>query len=97
MAVNKTDETKPVWQEIDTDTLPAEVAEAYDAYKDAYRVTKALRETFETKARDVVELPDGKRLAIAYNFGKLSFAAVDGEPAKAKRKNVVALSSFRAA
>lgn len=75
----KSSTSTAVWSTIDTASLPADISSAYRAYKDAYAVMKAAREAFELALRSAVPQPSGKRLAIAYNFGKLSVAIVDDD------------------
>lgn len=77
---------KATWHEIDPATLQPAVAKAYLSYKGSYVAMKAEREAFEALMRKSVELPKGKRLAVAYNFGKLSVASVDDTPRKASSK-----------
>lgn len=84
------------WQTIDPSTLPAPIAKQYENYKSAYREMKAEREAFETAMRDLAPAPQGKRLIFGYNFGKLSVALVDAEPAKADAKGTLSLSTFLA-
>lgn len=74
-----------VWSEINPDTLPAEIGQAYALYKEMYREMKAQRTQFETMLSDAATLPEGKRVIFGYNFGKLSVAIVDDDrkPAKA--------------
>ena len=73
------------WIELNSDTLPQAIGEAYAAYKDMYRAMKAQRTAFETMLAQAANVPEGKRLVFGYNFGKLSVAIVDDErkPAKA--------------
>ena len=74
-----------VWSEINPDTLPQEIAQAYALYKEMYRAMKAQRTEFETMLSAQASLPEGKRVIFGYNFGKLSVAIVDDDrkPAKA--------------
>lgn len=78
-----------VWQEIDPATLSAEAAKRYKAYKEAYAFMKECRGEFEAHMNEQAAsaLPEGKRLAFGYNFGKLSVAVVDDDkPAKRETK-----------
>lgn len=84
------------WQTIDPDTLPVEIYNAYSAYKAAYADMKAVRVKFEQMMAKQVAAPSGKRLVFGYNFGKLSVALVDAEPAKADAKGTLSLSAFLA-
>lgn len=77
---------KATWHEIDPSTLQPAVAKLYLAYKSQYATMKKARDDFEASMRGAVELPAGKRLAVAYNFGKLSVASVDDTPRKASSK-----------
>jgi hypothetical protein len=61
---------------------------AYEAYKAQYAKAAELREVFEKMVNDTVALPEGKRMAISYRFGKISMAVADVEPAKVSRKAV---------
>ena len=74
-----------VWSEINPDTLPIEIAQAYALYKEMYREMKAQRTQFETMLSNAASVPEGKRIVFGYNFGKLSVAIVDDDrkPAKA--------------
>lgn len=74
------------WTEINPASLPADVLETYEAYKEAYRQMKKLREGFEQHMNEAVNPPAGKRVVCGYNFGKLSIALADDErkPAKAQ-------------
>lgn len=79
-------EVKATWHEIDPATLQPAVGKLYNAYKAQYATMKKAREDFEAAMKGAVELPKGKRLAVAYNFGKLSVASVDDTPRKASSK-----------
>lgn len=85
------------WQTIDPATLSIPQQKQYDRYREAYREMKAEREAFEQSVRTDAKLPTGKRLAIGYNFGKLSFAIVDDDAKPAPTKGSVSLSTFLAA
>ena len=77
--------TDAVWSEINPDTLPSAIGEAYALYKEMYREMKAQRTAFETMLANAASVPEGKRVVFGYNFGKLSVAIVDDDrkPAKA--------------
>ncbi len=81
---------KASWQTVNVDTLPTTIRDAYDGYKSAYATMKAERDTFETLLRKALadHTPKGKRIAIAYNFGKLSVAIVDDEVRRAPAKSI---------
>jgi hypothetical protein len=87
------DIAKDAWKEINTETLPAPIKAAYGAYKAQYAKAAELREVFEKMVNDTVALPEGKRMAISYRFGKISMAVADVEPAKVSRK-AVTLAAF---
>lgn len=86
-------DTSANWQVIDTSTLDIRTQEKYNEYKNQYRQMKEARGAFEDCLRDKVQLPSGKRLAIAYNFGKLSVAVVDAA-AKPAAKGSVSLADI---
>ena len=84
------------WQVVNVDSLPTTIREHYDAYKAAYAAMKAARETFEVSMRTALmsATPKGKRLAIAYNFGKLSVAMVDDDRKPAATSKSISLSDL---
>lgn len=84
------------WVEINVSSLQPEQAQAYEAYKAKYREMKVCREAFESIMQTGV--PDGSRMILGYNFGKLSAAIVpdDRKPAKAKA-STQSLAEFLAA
>lgn len=84
------------WQTIDSATLSTPIQKQYARYKEAYREMKAERDAFETALREQAALPTGKKLAIGYNFGKLSFAVVDDDAKPATAKGATSLSAFLA-
>ena len=74
------------WKTVDVTTLPAIVQEDYRQYKAAYAAAKAKREVFENALRKSKARP-GQRMAVNYNFGKLSIAwtaATDAPPRTSK-------------
>lgn len=79
-----------VWQTIDPATLSAPQRKQYDRYKESYREMKAERDAFEESVRSEANMPAGKKLAIGYNFGKLSFAIADddGKPATSAKPSL---------
>ena len=81
---------KANWQNVNVETLPTSIRDAYDAYKTAYAEMKAERDIFETLLRKALadHTPKGKRLAIAYNFGKLSVAIVDDDAKRPSAKSI---------
>lgn len=89
-----TTETKPVWHEIDPDTLNDKVKGLYASYKEAYEQAKAARETFESALRKTVDLGKGRRLAVAYNFGKLSVANVEETEKRTTGKKASSLGAI---
>jgi hypothetical protein len=89
---------KENWEKIDTSKLPANVREAFDASKEAYKAHKAeakalpsfgeyeaARELFEGAMQELFapKLPEGKELKFGYNFGGLSIAIGDKPTKKA--------------
>lgn len=86
-------DVKATWHEIDPATLQPAVAKAYQAYKASYAEMKKSREAFEALMRSSVELPKGQRLAVAYNFGKLSVASVEDTERKTAGKKAVSLAN----
>ena len=76
------------WHEIDPASLKKGTGEEYAAYKAAFQQTKALRQKFEASLRSDCPMPEGRKLAIAYNFGKLSVA---NAPADGKKPSSKAL------
>lgn len=81
------------WVDIDPASLSAEQRNAYEAYKAKYREAKALRQAFEDTVQELA--PHGKRIAVNYNFGKLSFAVAEQEARKVA-KGTISLSAFMA-
>lgn len=84
---------KANWQNVNIETLPSSIRDAYDSYKKTYKAMKDERDTFETALRSYLApvTSKGKRIAIAYNFGKLSIAVVDDTtkaPSTAKAINL---------
>lgn len=91
-------QTNAVWNEIDPATLNGDAATLYQQYKEAYRIAKAMRVRFEEEMNELAGLPEGKKLAFGYNFGKLSVAIVDDErKATSKTKSPQSLGQFLAA
>lgn len=89
-------DTSANWQVVNVETLPTAIRDAYDAYKTAYAEMKAERDTFETLMRKALAdaTPKGKRLAIAYNFGKLSVAMVDDDRKASASPKSISLSDL---
>lgn len=87
---------KANWQVVNIDTLPTDIREAYDSYKEAYKAMKEERDNFEAAMRAALasHTPKGKRLAIAYNFGKLSVAMVDDDRKPAATSKSISLSDL---
>jgi hypothetical protein len=85
---------KANWMMIDPSTLPAIIQEDYRQYKDAYAVAKRQREVFENALRKAVAAPQGQRLAVNYNFGKLSVAFVTDDAKPASGKGAVSFASL---
>lgn len=74
------------WKEVDPQTLPGEIAEAFAAMKKAYKVYQAGKVLFEDKMQEAFagELREGQELKFGYNFGKLSIAVGPVREKKAK-------------
>lgn len=85
---------KANWLTIDPTTLPAIIQEDYRQYKDAYAAAKAKREVFENALRKAVKAPAGQRLAVNYNFGKLSVAFVPDDTAPRSAKGSVSFATL---
>lgn len=84
------------WSVINTETLPADISAAYKSYKSAYAAMKDARDEFEIALRTALRpsTPKGKRLAIAYNFGKLSVAIVDDDRKSTSAKSAISLADL---
>jgi hypothetical protein len=91
-----THKVKADWLTIDPASLAPKQAELYLQYKACYKAMKQARELFESAMQEGV--PEGERMILGYNFGKLSVAIVpdDRKPAQAA-KGVVSLAAFLAA
>lgn len=87
-------DTKPNWLSLDPTTLPEIIQEDYRLYKAQYALAKQARETFEAALRKAVSALAGQRLAVNYNFGKLSVAFVPDE-ARAAPKGTVSFATLR--
>lgn len=85
-------DTTANWREIDPSTLQPAVAKAYTAYKAHYTAGKALKAAFEAELQSAAGLPATHRLAVAYNFGKLSIAVVAAEERKTAGKGATSLA-----
>lgn len=92
--MTKTTKTDAVWQNIDTETLPTTIGDAYRAYKDAYKDMKEARSEFEGRITKAIDPAKGKRVIFGYNFGKLSVAVVDDDKPRAKPSFSVSLSAL---
>lgn len=88
-------ESNAQWVTIDPASLPQEQLRAYDAYKVKYREMKEAREAFETMMQ--LGVPEGSRMILGYNFGKLSAAIVPDDRKPAKSKVTASLQDFLAA
>lgn len=82
------------WQTIDPATLSVPLQKQYARYKDAYREMKAERDAFEAAMREAAPTPQGMKLAIGYNFGKLSVALAPDDAKPATAKGTLSLSDF---
>jgi hypothetical protein len=85
---------KANWLTIDPSTLPAIIQEDYRQYKAQYAIAKQARETFENALRKAVAAPAGQRLAVNYNFGKLSVAFVADDAKATTSKGSVSFASL---
>lgn len=80
-------DTKLEWKEIDPATLPKAAQNAYATYKADAKQARESKERFEEMVRAAVEVPEGRKLVFAHNFGKLSAAlAIDDDKPKASSK-----------
>ena len=89
-------DTTANWQVVNVDTLPTDIRDAYDFYKEEYKAMKEARDVFEAALRKALadHTPKGKRIAIAYNFGKLSVAVVDDNAKPAASSKAVSLADI---
>jgi hypothetical protein len=71
---SETSQSKLAWEELNPATLPKELRQAYEAYREAYQTAKALREKFAGLMEANVTCPTGTELVLGYRFGKLSYA-----------------------
>lgn len=85
---------KEAWVTIDPETLNPKQKKAYDAYKEDYKVMKEGRQAFEDEMQ--IGLPQGKRLAFGYNFGKLAIAVVDDDGTVKAKKGPLSYTDFLA-
>ena len=95
-------DTTANWQNIDVETLSADMQAAYATYKDASRKAAELRAAFEAMVNESAGLPQGQKLVFGYRFGKLSAAVVEdtakpkaGSPAKLSLKDYLAREAGR--
>lgn len=76
------------WQTVDVDTLPRDLRQLYDAYKDAARIAAERRTAFEDAIcgplAKMLSARPGQDVAFAYRFGQLSVALTDKHIPKAK-------------
>lgn len=82
------------WQTIDPATLSVPIQKQYERYKAAYREMKLERDAFEQAMRDAAPIPQGMKLAIGYNFGKLSVALAPDDAKPTSAKGTLSLSDF---
>lgn len=88
-----TDAVKPNWKTMDVATLGAKAEALWQAKRDADKMARTAREAFETHVLGLVTIPEGKRLAMAYNFGKFSVALVaDDGKARASKPSATPLT-----
>lgn len=77
--------TDVTWKQVDVTTLSAPAQKLWSELKAKQAEARIAREAFEVALIATVagELPQGKRLAFGYKFGKLSIAVVaDDKKAK---------------
>lgn len=83
-----------VWHEIDTGSLQGEQLKAWQTYKAQYAAAAKTREHFEALLRKEAQLPEGRRLVVGYNFGKLSVSnLVDDGAGNKSSKRAVSLAA----
>lgn len=76
---------KDGWLTLDVATdMSAECAEAYAAYKAAYKVAQAAKARYES-AMTAEVAPQGKALVFGYNFGVASIKIVDASERQERR------------
>lgn len=75
-----------VWKQVDVAGLGADAVKLWEAKRKADAAAKVEREAFETHVRGLVaaNVPQGKRLAMGYRFGKFSVALVEDDKPAAK-------------
>jgi hypothetical protein len=78
-------EEKREYLPVDVESFPAEILEAYNAYRALRTQAAQARELFETAMSEVlpqvVEVPEGKEINYWYNYGLLNISI---EPIKKK-------------
>ena len=70
------------WTAIDVASLPEDIADAYEEYKDCYRLMKVAKATFETAMREQAGLAEAKVVSKPAK-GSLSLADFLASQAKA--------------
>lgn len=88
---------KPTWIEIDAEGLDREGAKLYRELKAAQKAAREAKEAFEEYVREGADVPKGKKLVFAYNFGKLSCAIVDDDGKAKASKPKQSLAEYLAA
>ena len=73
------------WREIDVNSLPDDIGDAYEEYKDCYRLMKEAKARFEGKMRDQAGLQEAKATPKA-SKGSLSLADFLASQASAGRR-----------
>lgn len=77
------------WESIDVDSMPENLAEAYNALREAQDAARQAREAFEADAakaiRKALKVPASKDVKFAYRFG-LAYAITDKAAPKAAKK-----------
>ena len=66
----------PIWQRLDTDSLPEDLRQHYYAYRKALDHANSLRAIFEEETNEAFDVGATNKLAFGYKFGQLSVAIV---------------------
>ena len=79
---------KSPWEVIDRDTLPKGLQSLYDTWHQLDQDAKAAKNAFTSAMRECMDTPAGKTAYFSDRFGKLSFAFLDEQTAKAANSAV---------
>ena len=82
----------PIWQRLDTDSLPEDLRQHYYAYRKALDHANQLRAVFEEETNEAFDVGATNKLAFGYKFGQLSVAIVP--KAGRSAKGAVALGAL---